>query len=161
MRAGSKANLAEVAPSLAFEIVAAANGTAQVRWLGTSSCSASDILNAATGAHDSALGDAVSFLTEELTPSPKPANEIERAAAEAGISRITLQRAKKVLGFKVIREGGLGKTGHWAWALPGSPAVSASSGGRQIFPKATMAFEVKVSAQFVITSSVGHYLASR
>lgn len=65
-----------------------------------------------------ALADAEAFLTEVLADGPTDAREVKREAADAGVSEITLKRAKSSLGIVSERVGGVGERGRWTWALP-------------------------------------------
>lgn len=69
---------------------------------------------------DSAFLNAEKFLADFLKDGPRLANEGHAAAAELGISEITLKRAKKKL--KVKSEKSDFDTGKWLWALPNKTA---------------------------------------
>jgi hypothetical protein len=67
---------------------------------------------------NSKLDAAADWLAAELEDGPRPAREIARAAQAAGHSRTTLNRAKRSLGIRPQRIGGLADDGTWQWALP-------------------------------------------
>lgn len=64
-----------------------------------------------------ALEEAADFLREALKDGPRPAKEVRREAAEAGIKDRTLDRAKARLEVKAERQG-FGNKGVWVWSLP-------------------------------------------
>ena len=119
----SSSNLAQLAPSLLYEIhTATVRGdtgeqivTAEIACVGESDATGSDLL----GPHESknepsALDDAVDFLLTELADGPRPSVEVKEAAAEAGISEKTLYRAKNKLEIGVSKAG---YQGAWSWSL--------------------------------------------
>ena len=119
----SSSNLAQLAPSLLYEIRTATvlgdTGeeivTAEITCVGESDATGCDLL----GSHDnkkepSALDDAVDFLLAELADGPSPSVEVKDAAAEAGISEKTLYRAKNKLAIRVSKAG---YQGAWSWSL--------------------------------------------
>jgi hypothetical protein len=67
----------------------------------------------------------VDFLRAELDVGPRPAKEIRKAAADAGVSPRTLDRAKAALKVTSEREGGIADKGQWFWRLPGTPTKDA------------------------------------
>jgi putative DNA primase/helicase len=69
----------------------------------------------------SAFEEAKDFLREVLSVGPISANEVFRQAAEVGIARRTLTRAKADVGVETKRSGGTGASGHWEWSLPDLP----------------------------------------
>jgi putative DNA primase/helicase len=64
------------------------------------------------------LDAATDWLAAELEDGPRPAREITHAAQTAGYSTATLKRAKRSLGIRSQRIGGLADDGAWQWALP-------------------------------------------
>jgi putative DNA primase/helicase len=64
------------------------------------------------------LDAATDWLAGELQDGPRPAREITKAAKAAGYSPATLRRAKRSLGIRSERVGGLADDGAWQWALP-------------------------------------------
>ena len=72
----------------------------------------------------SALGEAVTFLEEELGDRVMDAKVIKRAARDVGISEPTLKRAKERAGVVSERVGGVGDAGRWTWRLSGSKGLA-------------------------------------
>jgi hypothetical protein len=70
---------------------------------------------------DTAGTSAHSFLRDKLTSGPMPSKELERLAAEHGISKRTFERAKQAI-TNSRRVGGIGASGEWITELnnPGS-----------------------------------------
>lgn len=65
------------------------------------------------------MGEAKEFLSRVLASgSPYPSKAIFEEAESQGIKQRTLFRAKKALGIKASRQGGLGNEGSWSWRLP-------------------------------------------
>ena len=99
----SSSNLAQLAPSLLYEIrTATVRGdtgeeivTAEIACVGESDATGHDLLGSHDNKEPSALDDAVDFLVRELAEGPRPSVDVKEAAAEAGISEKTLYRAKK------------------------------------------------------------------
>lgn len=129
--AGVKANLARLAPSLAFAIRPADNGSTWVEWFGEVGYSAEALIATRPADADggAALADAREFLLEELADGPRAVTELLAAARRAGHAEKTLQRARKALGAgarKVSMRGG------WEWFLPpegGPPAEDGHTPG--------------------------------
>ncbi len=72
----------------------------------------------------SVLEDAKEFLAEVLADRPVSAEQVEVDAENAGISKSTLRRAKRLLGVKSERvSGGNEGRGYWEWSLPARPPV--------------------------------------
>ena len=122
----SSSNLAQLAPSLLYEIrTATVSGdtgedivTAEVACVGDSDATGSDLLGAGGGSEEpsSALDEAVQFLIAELSAGPQPASKIKKCAREVGISAATLRRAKESLQISVSKTG---YQGAWEWCLSG------------------------------------------
>jgi archaellum biogenesis ATPase FlaH len=112
--AANKHNLSRPAPSLAFRVGEAQNGAARVEWGGTSPLSARDILKEpADPEQKSALSEAKGFLSQELADGAMAAEEVKKDARGAGISERTLKRAKREMGVRSRKRGGV-----WYWELP-------------------------------------------
>ncbi len=70
----------------------------------------------------SALEDAKEFLAEVLANGSVAVEQVEDEAENAGISKSTLRRAKRLLGVKSERvSGGNEGRGHWEWSLATRP----------------------------------------
>ena len=61
-----------------------------------------------------ALREAMAFLNQILQFEDLPAKEVYKQAEDAGISKATIKRAKKLLGIKAIKNG---MNGGWSWSL--------------------------------------------
>jgi hypothetical protein len=92
-----KNNLASIQPSLAFEIQAGESGQPVISWLGTCSWSADELLLAAghSPLPSGARVEAGDFLVDFLSDGPKTSREVWEAAKEQGLSKRTIDRAKK------------------------------------------------------------------
>jgi RecA-family ATPase len=113
--AHNKSSLAMRGTSLGYEI-----SDAGFHWLGLSTVTAADLLAPFRGEETrSELEEAVDFLKELLTAAPRSAKDVQREAKHAGISLVTLRRAKKQLAVRSWREGlaaGQGR-GQWVWGF--------------------------------------------
>lgn len=102
--------------SLEFEIA-----DERVAWLGSSELRAEDLDPPPTRLPNrTALEVACAFLCELLESGPVPARSVVERAAEQGIAKRTLERAKDELGIAVEKVAGKGPgagRGHWQWAL--------------------------------------------
>jgi hypothetical protein len=118
--ASLKNNLAEPAPSLAFALVGAANGAVRVEWKGLTTHTAAALLAVPTDPEDrSALEEATEFLREVLADGSAWSKQVKKEAREAGISEITLKRAKAALGVRSEKEA----DGSWTWLLAGAKEI--------------------------------------
>lgn len=114
--AATKSNLAELPQSLAYTIEAP-TGVAQIAWLGTSDQTARTLLAAPTdGEEKTAVDEAKEFLRDILADGPVEAKQVKAEARDAGISDISLRRAKSVLGVVAVKDG-FGNAGKWLWQL--------------------------------------------
>jgi predicted ATP-dependent serine protease len=77
--------------------------------------SADEAIAAANNGIPAAMSEAVDFLREELANCPRAAQDIKKAAAEAGVAWRTVARAKAELNVKSTKQG-LEKG--WVWELP-------------------------------------------
>jgi putative DNA primase/helicase len=116
--APTKANLSCLPPTLAYRLVPVAGAdVARVEWLGESPHAAAALLAAPTEPSErGALDDAKRFLRELLQEGPHPVKLIKVDARDAGISEMTLRRAKDALGVQTAHVG-FGKESHWEWRL--------------------------------------------
>lgn len=119
----TKANLARLAPSLAYRIVDA-SGTGRIFWEGATDHTAAQLLAMPTTPDErTAVDDAQDVLSEILSGGPVGAKEVRAEARSAGIADRTLDRAKQALGVTVARVGGLGSAGRWEWSLAAKAAT--------------------------------------
>ena len=130
--ASTKNNLAMPPQSLMFGLDGAESGSVRVNWLGQSGVSASQLLATPRDEdHADASGEAVEFLRELLMNGPIPAAQVKEEAEDAGITDITLRRAKKGLGVLAYRENAAGEkrgSGRWMWKLPVAELVEGVQG---------------------------------
>jgi hypothetical protein len=93
-------------------------GCAVIAWGEACSLTADQLLarpDRAEAAHQrGAVAAAGAFLRAELAAGPKPGNALKAAAAAAGVSWRSVERAKDQIGVEV-RKSGFG--GGWEWAL--------------------------------------------
>jgi hypothetical protein len=66
------------------------------------------------GREPQAMNNAVDFLEHELAGGPRPAEDIKRAALQAGLSWSSVRRAQEKLKIVPKKEG----LGPWMWELP-------------------------------------------
>jgi RecA-family ATPase len=112
--AHNKINIAAKGGSWRYTI----NETGSFEWLGPSPMTATDLVRRRTtkGPDPTAKVDAAEWLVAELLDGPRRAAELKMLAEKAGITEITLKRAKKELG--VIAEQATGQAhGGWTWEL--------------------------------------------
>ena len=127
--ATTKANLAIAPASLAYRLVPADNGSLRVAWEGPSEHTAGSLL-AHVPARDeeqrrpSALAEAADILRAILADGPRPAPAAQAEARAAGISPITLPRAREALGIRPRKDQ---FQGAWIWELPDPSPESDSS----------------------------------
>lgn len=126
----SATNLAPMVRSLTYRIethiVDGDTGTpietARMVAIGESDANSHDLLRGRDDEERLERDDAADFLKAELADGPRPAKEMKTAARDAGITDITLKRAKAQLAVETNRVGGTGSAGHWEWSLlRGSP----------------------------------------
>lgn len=115
--ASVKSNLGPPPGSLAFRLQSTGSGVAKIAWEpGTVTFTADQLLAPRVQDDErSARGEAEALLQAVLEDGPVGAKDVLRQAREAGISEITLRRAKASLGV-CARKSGL--TGGWLWELP-------------------------------------------
>lgn len=99
--------------------------SSRIHWGSPLPGSSLDILNMAEegdrGATAGKFHQAGDFLMRTLQIGAMPASEVEARAAEAGISKATLRRAREQLGIDSYKLRGSGSASPYMWALPGSP----------------------------------------
>jgi len=114
-----KGNLASAA-SLNYRTLRQ-NGGMAIEWLGESKLTARELGAAAREEH-SKLHEAAVVLYGILAEGPVWASEAMAVAGRAGVSKRTLDRAKKLLGV-VVRKWGSGRGSRWSWQLPEDPEL--------------------------------------
>lgn len=93
-----------------------------IKWTGTSSADADELLDPQAAANSS-LDTAVDFLRDLLFSGEKSANDCKEAAAKNGISQRTLNRAKSKLRVRSVKNG----DGPWMWKLPDDEWVNGAA----------------------------------
>ena len=141
--AHAKCNVGPLAPSQRWTvapILLPASGvdpethTARLELLGESEHGARALLDARSDPQERLPRDeAEEFLRVELANGPRPAKDMERAAREAGIARMTLRRARTDLGVTTEKSG---FHDGWEWALHegAHPPVNTFAGAPQGTP---------------------------
>ncbi len=102
--AQEKNNLGPSQPSLAFEVIGA-DGLPAVSWLGPTEGTADDLL-AAAGRRPPKPGPldcAKEFLAEMLRTGPRTTRELREGAEPLGLTKPTLNRARRAMGLKTRR----------------------------------------------------------
>jgi AAA domain len=107
-----KCNLSAPPSSLAYRLEAA-EAVARIAWAGTSQHRADTLATGPDDVERSAADDAKAFLLDALAGGPVAVRDLQAAAKEAGISWITVRRAKDALGVTAKKRGL--KEG-WEWA---------------------------------------------
>jgi AAA domain-containing protein len=125
-----KANLAERPASLRFTVEGGANGASRIVWTGTSPHRADRLVAAPEDADErGALRDCKEVLAEFLASGvPRTSREWDREYREAGFSEATARRAKRELGVRSERVGGIGGKGGWVLRRSFPPADEHLSG---------------------------------
>lgn len=117
--ASIKSNLGPEPDALTFKLCSVPGSAPWVEWGGRSTHTADALVSQTLPEGGvSALDEAVEFLRELLADGPIAATAVKNEAKEAGISEITLNRAKSRLGIKPEKVGNLRGPSHWQWALP-------------------------------------------
>jgi hypothetical protein len=118
--APTKMNLGPMPPAFAFRLVAGgANDFPHVEWAGSTHHTATSLSALLiVGRQGPARLRARDFLAEQLADGPVATAEIERRAAEQGISTRTLDRARSELGVKPRKLGQPDEPGPWLLCLP-------------------------------------------
>jgi hypothetical protein len=111
-----------------------------VEWLGECELKASQLLalttsDAGAAAATNSVASAAAWLTSALVEGPRPSEELQRAAREAGISRSTLQRAREQVGV-IARKLGFGGDGQWTWQLPAADGATQAGAAPKILTPA-------------------------
>lgn len=110
-----KSNLAPKGKAIGFEL-----RDGLFYWTGESDLTWQRILSAEDTDSKSARDEAADFIREELKDGPVEAAQVWRDAREAGLSEITVKRAKAMLGVITERHGEVGRrgAGKFTWELP-------------------------------------------
>jgi hypothetical protein len=111
-----KNNLAPPQISLAYEVVTRADGVPELRWQGPCDLTAADLLKWADRAYPARFR-AREFLIGFLQDGPRPARLLWEAARKLGLSKPTLDRAKKDLEIRSHRTVSAGQSTYY-WLLP-------------------------------------------
>lgn len=121
-----KSNLGPFASSLAFTIANDYEGRARCVWIGSSEHTADALVASPKddGEDKSGVDEAKEVLRHLLEKGRQRADETKKEAARAGVSAITLKRAKSILGVRSVREG-FQKDAVWYWELPPVPEAKA------------------------------------
>jgi hypothetical protein len=111
-----KSNLAPMGKAIGYELT-----DGSFYWTGESDLTVARILAVEdSGEVKTARDEAADFLRDELADGPVEATQVWRDAREAGLSEITVKRAKAMLGIITRRHGETGKRsgGKFTWELP-------------------------------------------
>jgi hypothetical protein len=115
--APTKSNLAPKAPALRFRLEdVPGHNQPRVKWGGVSAHTANALVSPTTE-DTSAVGEARTFLLEQLADGPVAATVIQSEATREKHAQKTLRRAQRGLGIKPYRVGGQ-MGGPWMWQLP-------------------------------------------
>ncbi len=134
----NKVNIATQAGALAFHIETAwvrkdesdveLIKTARVVWDGPSTLTAADILGAKPDEETRSASEiAKDLLMELLSADPQDEPPVWEAIKKAGVSHSSYMRARKALGVRSSRVGGLGNEGKWQLSLPAKLAPTKSA----------------------------------
>lgn len=123
--ASVKSNLGPLAPSLRFAVEGVGE-VPRIAWGGESTHGADSLLAASSGGPEerSAIGEAREFIADLLANGPVASKEVYAKARAAGISEITLKRAKRAMG---VTSKPRGFSGSIFWDLPSQSGSSTPS----------------------------------
>jgi hypothetical protein len=108
-----KSNVSALGPAIGYRIE-----EGQFSWTGESRLTAADLLAPETGGEERATDEeARRFLRELLADRPMAARKVFEEAKKAGISEITLRRAKAREGVSVQKVG-FKDGAQWLWSIP-------------------------------------------
>ena len=108
-----KSNVSVLGPAIGYRV-----DECGFSWTGESRLTAADLLAAESGGDDRAADEeARAFLRELLADGPLAARKVFEEARKAGISEITLRRAKAREGV-TTQKVGFQNTAHWLWHVP-------------------------------------------
>jgi len=113
----AKSNLAKMPASLVYEILSNVVEVPWIHWLGTTNHTAASLLHdqAEKTEDRSAIREAGEFLQDFLKSGPRKVPDIFKAGRAAGITDITLRRAKLGIGVKARKSA---MDDGWVWELP-------------------------------------------
>ena len=123
-----KSNLSEPIRGLKYQIRGCEIGkgihTSVVEWLDETDKSADELMSVPDHeqARTPAVREAEEFLQQALRDGPVKAKELFQHGNEAGITKISLKRAKTILGIE-SRKRGFGKYSDWQWMTPEQAAI--------------------------------------
>ena len=123
----AKGNYSRPVPSLAFRLEHVPDaGVARVVWEGETHWTARTLLHAAGQDEEtvSQRDDARRWLRQTLAAGPRPARAMLAEAEARGISKTTLNRARRAERI-VTRKDRNSKDAGWSWSLPDAPAEDA------------------------------------
>jgi hypothetical protein len=110
-----KSNLAPPGSPMAFGL----DPNGGITWLGDYEITLDELLSGKTrDQSESRLGQTMGFIRNELSAGEVPAAEMVRRAAENGIPKMTLDRAKQTLGVKSVK-----RQNQWFWMLDGMEGI--------------------------------------
>jgi DNA repair protein RadA/Sms len=119
-----KSNLAPMGDSLGYALM-----DGRFEWTGTSTMTAGDIhaAEASAGGGEDSIDEAIEFLSDALAGGSVTSAMVETQAKRLGISRSTLNRARKELGVKSKKEtDARGRLTGWVMSLPGKKVAEAA-----------------------------------
>jgi putative DNA primase/helicase len=108
-----KSNVSALGASLGYRV-----DEGGFSWTGVTHLTAADLLAAETAGEERAADEeARRFLSELLAAAPLPARHVFEEAKKAGISEITLRRAKAREGV-IVEKVGFQEGTRWVWSIP-------------------------------------------
>lgn len=117
--AATKCNLTKMPSSLGLALSAAENGALRIGWIGPSPHTAETLLAVAEDDEERGAVVEASDVLRSVLIGRRLAADVKREARQAGVSEISLRRAKALLGVRSERQG-FGPEGEWYWFLPPS-----------------------------------------
>ncbi|HVC33423.1 MAG TPA: AAA family ATPase [Chloroflexota bacterium] len=118
--AGTKANLATLAPTLAYSVRVTEDLAAHVVWHGENAHTADQLLAVPADPSDRAtLADAADWLRDRLAGGPVAVKDLQEESGHAGHTWPTVRRAKAGLNLRTVKTGfGAGAGAAWRWIMP-------------------------------------------
>jgi hypothetical protein len=118
---GTKSNLSKAMPSWKYRITENDQGVPHIQWEGESERSASELLSQSNERDTtSKLDAACEHLRDRLHAGAQPEKALMAELQVLGISKVTMRRAKDLLGVE-SKKHGIGTDGYWEWLLPSIP----------------------------------------